>query len=66
MAKASKNDYPIPKFHFQVDFAGPDAGKFTIGFSEVSGLDFETEVIEYRDGTDPLFRKGKTTRHEKI
>lgn len=43
---AAQGDYPVPKFHFRVEW-GED---FRIGFTEVSGLDFETEVIEYREG----------------
>ncbi len=37
--------YPLPKFHFQVEWGGSK-----IGFSEVTGLGVETEVIEYRTG----------------
>jgi phage tail-like protein len=37
--------YPLPVFHFQVEWGGTN-----IGFSEVSGLNVETQVIEYRDG----------------
>ena len=44
---AAKGDYPIPKFHFQVEW-GND---FRIGFTEVTGLSFETEVIKYREGS---------------
>ena len=47
-------DYPSPKFHFQVDWGGTK-----IGFSEVSGLDVETEVIEYREGSSPEYNKLK-------
>jgi phage tail-like protein len=47
-------DYPIPKFHFQADWGG-----VRIGFTEVSGLDVETEVIEYRDGASPEYSKRK-------
>ncbi len=47
-------DYPLPKFHFEVDWGGA-----RIGFTEVSGLDVETEVIEYRDGALPEFSKMK-------
>ena len=47
-------DYPLPKFHFQVDWGGA-----RIGFTEVSGLDVETEVIEYRDGATPEYSKLK-------
>ena len=38
--------YPIPKFHFQVEWGGA-----RIGFTEVTGLTIENEVIEYREGT---------------
>jgi phage tail-like protein len=37
--------YPIPVFHFTVEWGGTN-----IGFSEVSGLTQEIQVIEYRDG----------------
>ncbi|MBN1209707.1 MAG: phage tail protein [Myxococcaceae bacterium] len=38
-------NYPIPVFHFQVQWGGAN-----LGFSEVSGLNIEHQVIEYRDG----------------
>ena len=44
--------YPLPKFHFEVDWGGN-----RIGFTEVSGLDFETEAIQYREGADVQFWK---------
>ena len=47
-------DYPLPKFHFQVEWGGTK-----LGFAEVSGLDVETEVIEYRDGIMPEYAKIK-------
>ena len=47
-------EYPLPKFHFQVDWGGTK-----IGFSEVTGLDVETEIIEYRDGASPDYSKVK-------
>lgn len=43
-------DYPLPAFHFTVDWGGSKAA-----FSEVTGLNIETQVIEYRDGTDPEY-----------
>lgn len=52
---AAKGDYPIPKFHFQVEWGE----NFRIGFTEVSGLDFETEVIEYREGNSKKYNKTK-------
>lgn len=48
------SDYPLPKFHFQVQWGGA-----RIGFTEISGLDVETEVIEYRDGALREFSKMK-------
>jgi phage tail-like protein len=48
------SDYPLVKFHFQVEWGGTK-----IGFTEVSGLDVETEVIEYRHGASPEFSKTK-------
>jgi phage tail-like protein len=54
-------DYPLPKFHFEVDWGGA-----RIGFTEVSGLDVETEVIEYRDGALPEFSKMKIPGMQKF
>ena len=47
-------EYPLPKFHFSVDWGGTN-----IGFTEVSGLDVETELIEYRHGASPEYSKIK-------
>jgi len=47
-------NYPLSKFHFQVNWGGTQ-----IGFSEVSGLDIENEIIEYRQGASPDFSKIK-------
>ncbi len=54
MADDPKKSYPLPKFHFEVDWGGT-----RIGFTEVSGLSFETEVIEYRSGNSPLYSTTK-------
>jgi phage tail-like protein len=43
-------DYPLPKFHFQVDWRDD-----SITFSEVTGLEVEIEPIEYRDGASPEY-----------
>jgi len=48
------NDRPLHNFHFKVEWGGTK-----IGFTEVSGLDFETEVIEYREGSDKRYNKSK-------
>ena len=42
--------YPLPKFHFQVEWGGT-----RLGFTEVTGLDVETTPIEYREGTQQEF-----------
>ncbi|MDH3974155.1 MAG: phage tail protein [Deltaproteobacteria bacterium] len=41
-------EYPLPVFHYQVDWGGSKGTE--VGFSEVSGLTIEHQVIEYRDG----------------
>jgi phage tail-like protein len=53
--------YPLPKFHFQVEWGGAN-----IGFTEVSGLDVETEVIEYRDGASLEYVKTKMPGMQKF
>lgn len=47
-------EYPLPKFHFTVAF-----GDTIFNCTEVSGLDFEREVIEYRAGADKEYHKSK-------
>lgn len=54
-------EYPLPKFHFQVDWGGTK-----LGFSEVSGLNVETQVIEYRDGIMPEYSKVKMPGMQKF
>jgi phage tail-like protein len=46
--------YPLPKFHFQVQWGG-----IRIGFTEVTGLDMQVEAIEYREGSSPEYSKIK-------
>ncbi len=46
------NNWPLPKFYFSVDW-GTD--QKNIPFQEVSGLEAETQVIEYRHGNSPQF-----------
>ncbi|MBU3660679.1 MAG: phage tail protein [Flavobacteriales bacterium] len=46
--------YPLPKFHFSVNWLGTE-----IGFTEITGLDIEREVIEYRQGASPDYSKIK-------
>ncbi len=54
-------DYPLPKFHFQVEWGGSK-----IAFTEASGLDVETEVIEYREGSTRQYHKIKMPGMQKF
>ncbi len=54
-------DYPLPKFHFQVEWGGAK-----MAFTELSGLDVETEVIEYREGNSPEYFKTKMPGMQKF
>jgi phage tail-like protein len=47
-------NYPLPKFHFQVQWGGE-----RIGFTEVTGLDMQVEAIEYREGNSFEYSKIK-------
>jgi len=47
-ARRPKSDY-IGNYNFRVEIEGVDAGQFR----SVDGLSCETEVIEYKDGSDP-------------
>ncbi len=46
--------WPLPKFYFQVKWDDSE-----LAFQEVSGLDIESEAIEYRSGNSPVFSKVK-------
>lgn len=47
-------NYPLPKFHFRVEWGGSK-----ISFTEVTGLNIENEMIEYREGSSPEYHKIK-------
>ncbi len=47
-------NYPLPRFHFRVTFDST-----VINCSEVTGLNTELDVIEYRDGASVLFSTQK-------
>ncbi len=53
MADGSQQEapWPVPKFHFKVTIG--DQGE--IAFQEVSGLDTEVDIIEYRAGNSNEF-----------
>jgi|SRR5262245_2206801 len=46
--------YPLPKFHFAVEWHGA-----RVGFTEVTGLDMQIEPIEYREGSSKEYAKTK-------
>ncbi|MDB5109108.1 MAG: T4-like virus tail tube protein gp19 [Mucilaginibacter sp.] len=48
--------WPMPKFRFEVDF-GTELTK--VPFQEVSGMDVETQIIEYRKSNSKLFSTQK-------
>ena len=54
MADGSKQDnvWPLPKFRFEVDLGSELKG---VAFQEVSGMDKEVQIIEYRHSNSKLF-----------
>lgn len=53
--EAQDQVWPLPKFHFKVEVEGG----IEASFSEISGLDVEVEVTEYRKGDSPVFSTSK-------
>ena len=49
--EAQNNSWPLPKFYFSVKFGD---GKHA-SFQEISGLETETQPIEYRHGDSQVF-----------
>ena len=47
-------EYPLPKFHFLVEW-----NNVPMNFTEITGLDKQVEVIEYREGQVLSFSKLK-------
>ena len=47
---AEEKTYPLPSYHFSVSIKDDESN--SVAFSEVSGLNIETTVIEYREGTN--------------
>ena len=56
------NQWPLPAFYFSVDIA--DIGE--IACKEVTGLDTETQMIEYRSGNSPDFSTRKMPGIKKV
>ena len=44
--------WPMPKFRFEVDLGTELTG---VAFQEVSGMDVENQILEYRKSNSPLF-----------
>jgi phage tail-like protein len=57
----ANNNYPLPKFYFSVQWGGTN-----IAFTEVSGLNKEMDVIEYRGSSSPEFFKRKMPGLQKL
>ena len=53
--------YPLPKIHYQVQWGGS-----RLGFTEVTGLSVENELIEYREGNSPEYSKIKMPGMQKF
>lgn len=49
--ETQNNIWPLPKFRFTVDWGS----QTNIAFQEVTGLEAETQIIEYRAGNSPIF-----------
>lgn len=45
---------PLPNYHFDVQFGG-----VSLRFTEVTGLDIQVEVIDFRDGVSPEYSNRK-------
>ncbi|RMA57705.1 phage tail protein [Ulvibacter antarcticus] len=50
------NLWPLPKFYFDVKLG---SNHKTVSFQEVSGLDTESQLIEYRHNDNKMFSTGK-------
>lgn len=63
MGDGSKQDnvWPLPKFYFQVKWDSE-----VVQFQEVSGLNIEAQIIEYRHGDSPEFSAIKMPGLKKV
>jgi phage tail-like protein len=53
--------YPCAAYHFRVEWGGT-----RIGFTEISGLSMEHQVIEHRDGSSPEYSTSKMPGMQKF
>lgn len=56
------NTWPLPKFYFIVAFGDGTSAKF----QEVTGLDMETQIIEYQAGNSKVFSPVKMSGIKKF
>ena len=52
MQNTNDPSWPLPKFYFSVNFG---TSLQSVSFQEVSGLDTEAQIIEYRQNNSPVF-----------
>ncbi|MEJ5053507.1 phage tail protein [Sphingobacterium sp. MYb382] len=60
--EAQDNRWPSPKFYFQVKLGDTTE----VAFQEVSGLETEAQIIEYRHGNSPAFSTIKMPGSKKV
>lgn len=51
---AVQRDNPYMNFNFLVDLGTGDTGSVQAGFQEVSGLNMEIKLADYRNGNEPV------------
>lgn len=60
--EAQDKNWPLPKFYFSVDWGSQQ----NIPFHEVSGLDVESQAIEYRHSNSKVFAPIKMPGMQKV
>ena len=50
LQKFAQGEYPLPAFHFEVRWSANNGEEVKGSFTEVSGLNREIQLLEYRDG----------------
>ncbi|MGD1841159.1 MAG: phage tail protein [Thermonemataceae bacterium] len=59
MAADNVSEWPMTRFHFVVRIDGIEDDDNGIACTEVTGLKYKTEFIDYRPGSDPELKKLK-------
>ncbi|MFT3826058.1 MAG: phage tail protein [Chitinophagaceae bacterium] len=60
--EAQDKNWPLPKFYFSVDWGSQQ----NLQFHEVSGLDMESQALEYRHGNSKVFAPIKMPGMQKV